>query len=98
MDTVGEEKLGQMERAALKYPCPFPKIVRTILPLLAYEITQPIKTNHSHTQTSTHSLSLSEMAHGLSVECLSLRKSTYQFASYRILSRQDSKNLSFFKS
>ena len=27
-------------------PCPFSKVVGVILPLLAYEITQPIKTNH----------------------------------------------------
>ena len=49
--------------------CPFPKIVGIILSLIAYEITQPIKTNYS----IFWGQSPSEMAHTLSVECVSPR-------------------------
>ena len=47
----------------------FSKIFGIILPLIAYEITQPIKTNHPIYQ----GLLSSEMVHTLSVDCVSPR-------------------------
>ena len=47
---------------------PFPEIVGLIFPLLAYEINQPIKTNHA----MFWGLLTSEMAHTLSMDCVSL--------------------------
>ena len=48
-------------------PCSFLKTIGIILPLISLEITQPTKTNHPIFQC----LSPSEMAHALSVECVS---------------------------